>query len=1138
MRPIELSLKGLHSFREEQTVDFSDLCKNGVFGIFGPTGSGKSSLLDAMTLALYGKVERAPNNTQGIINQAENELFVAFTFKLGGDGNYSTFKVERTYKRSGENHVKTAVTRLHDLTAQPVVLADKASDVNKKIETMLGLSIEDFTRAVVLPQGKFSEFLTLRGNERRQMLQRIFQLEKYGDRLIKNVKAKLQKATHEKERLEAEQQGLGEATAEAVHTAEKDVHYWEKQLTKALSDKEEIDHSWENAKQQRTWQKEWKEAVRQLEKLEEEKGSVNDWKNSLLLSEQAEGLLPFADTYLESQSEQQTWYKKEAEARARLSTAASKQEEASERLEQFKKKKQEAEKTWQEKQHVVEKAEEMKQEIEKYSKQQAPLQEKLEKIKARVDHYLQKEEKLKADLHTYQEAVQRFQNQLSEFSQTLKDKYTMFSAKEEKQHILHLQHHYHQIQEEERQNRTNTEHLSAQVKEKDSELTQSQQLLSERFRQLMYWYNKGADDLRWIQRQIDFLDHWAEERKKEEHRLKGEEMAAYLAVQLTDGEACPVCGSDHHPYPRKIKAGSNVEKTAEKRQKLEDWLHTLREDELAAKQREWLLQQIADSLAEEAEEAIRSASASLAEEEDSHVPEIGNKEEWEKTLQHKHQELERERPTITYLQEQVEKEKKYYHQLINEKTELDYQLDAAAKAWEEKQEQSRNLKQQIERAVEAWKTSYPDLSFNTLEENYKKMREEEEQKEQLQKRIEEGTNHIQELQRQLEQLGNERYTITMEQTETKATLDQISAQREEKQKYLSKMLNGSSVEKLKADVKELQKEWDTKEQNIVKENDQTAKEKQEAENQHSVAVHALAEAEKRVHSAAQKWYEQLSKCRDMPEDPAVLKEIVLSQTQKEEYRKGIEEHENLITKWHNTKENLEQKLEDQHISEEEWANIEEKRQKVHEIVNEAREKRAAAAETFKEIQKKQERYQFLEKTRKEWDSKAVQYYKLDQVFRGRGFIEFLAEEQLLQVTRTASEWLRGLTRGRYAIEVNSQGGFIIRDNANAGYKRPVSSLSGGETFLTSLALALALSSSIQLKGQYPLEFFFLDEGFGTLDQELLDTVMTSLEKLQMDNLAVGIISHVPDIQERLGNKIIVTEAEAGGRGSRIQKAHS
>ena len=70
-------------------------------------------------------------------------------------------------------------------------------------------------------------------------------------------------------------------------------------------------------------------------------------------------------------------------------------------------------------------------------------------------------------------------------------------------------------------------------------------------------------------------------------------------------------------------------------------------------------------------------------------------------------------------------------------------------------------------------------------------------------------------------------------------------------------------------------------------------------------------------------------------------------------------------------------------------------------------------------------------------------------------------------------------------------------------------------FITSLSLALALSSSIQLNGAAPLEFFFLDEGFGSLDDDLLDTVMNSLEQLQSKKRSIGIISHVEAIQTRV-----------------------
>ncbi len=79
-----------------------------------------------------------------------------------------------------------------------------------------------------------------------------------------------------------------------------------------------------------------------------------------------------------------------------------------------------------------------------------------------------------------------------------------------------------------------------------------------------------------------------------------------------------------------------------------------------------------------------------------------------------------------------------------------------------------------------------------------------------------------------------------------------------------------------------------------------------------------------------------------------------------------------------------------------------------------------------------------------------------------------------------------------------------------------------------------MSLQIQLRGQFPLEFFFLDEGFGTLDPELLETVMDCLERMPGQGLSIGIISHVQELVERLPRKIMVTPAEHSGRGSRVK----
>ncbi|WP_010299770.1 SbcC/MukB-like Walker B domain-containing protein [Clostridium senegalense] len=159
---------------------------------------------------------------------------------------------------------------------------------------------------------------------------------------------------------------------------------------------------------------------------------------------------------------------------------------------------------------------------------------------------------------------------------------------------------------------------------------------------------------------------------------------------------------------------------------------------------------------------------------------------------------------------------------------------------------------------------------------------------------------------------------------------------------------------------------------------------------------------------------------------------------------------------------------------------------------------------------------------------------LDKLFKGKKFVEFVAYHQLKYVSLEASKRLKEITNGNYGLEVDDNGKFIIRDYKNGGSQRDASTLSGGETFLVSLSLALALSAQIQLKGIAPLELFFLDEGFGTLDDELLDIVMCSLEKIHNEKLSVGIISHVESIKNRVPVKLILTPAQSGLGGSKVK----
>lgn len=159
---------------------------------------------------------------------------------------------------------------------------------------------------------------------------------------------------------------------------------------------------------------------------------------------------------------------------------------------------------------------------------------------------------------------------------------------------------------------------------------------------------------------------------------------------------------------------------------------------------------------------------------------------------------------------------------------------------------------------------------------------------------------------------------------------------------------------------------------------------------------------------------------------------------------------------------------------------------------------------------------------------------LQSIVKARQFLKYVANEYLEEITFAASATLLKLSSGNYGLRYKEE--FFVTDNKNGGKERSVNTLSGGETFLVSLSLAFALSAAICARSDRPIEFFFLDEGFGTLDEELVETVLDSLEKFKSEKFSIGIISHVKELKERINCKILVkgaTETE----GSRIEIAY-
>ncbi|RKU05568.1 hypothetical protein C6502_21800 [Candidatus Poribacteria bacterium] len=156
---------------------------------------------------------------------------------------------------------------------------------------------------------------------------------------------------------------------------------------------------------------------------------------------------------------------------------------------------------------------------------------------------------------------------------------------------------------------------------------------------------------------------------------------------------------------------------------------------------------------------------------------------------------------------------------------------------------------------------------------------------------------------------------------------------------------------------------------------------------------------------------------------------------------------------------------------------------------------------------------------------------LQDVIPANDLRDFALDIMFKQVSRVANVQLEYLTSERYQLKVEGIGKLTIIDRWNANEERPVETLSGGESFLTSLALALALSELS--RGRSQIHSLFLDEGFGTLDSETLDVAIAALEGLQMQGRSIFLISHVSELTRRIPVRIAVQKSANGSSQLRV-----
>ena len=1011
MKPIRLEIDGINSYASKQVIDFERLTSRGIFGIFGKTGSGKSTILDAMTLALYGNIARG---SKEFINSNRDKASISYTFELGLGQDRVRYMVTRRFKkseRSGKTSATSDYVRLMSKGPDDdyEVLADKVGDVNKQIKAILGLEEGDFLKSVVLPQGRFGEFLSLTGKDRRNMLERIFNLEEYGTDLNVSLARYKRTVGDQINIVQAKLAEYPEVTQEAYKELEEEIKKLEEELK--YSRKELVE------------EKKIYQEYREVHKLSLEKARLEGLEKDLIdqkySMEDLRSRLEITSTYFG------------------LAEDIKKLEDLDIQLEKISKELDLGEKNYQVIRESIGKENENLLDLERQLK--SSMQDTAYKNRVREAYQLKNtKEDLEKDKNDKISLVEDVLTQIKKIDKVLETRQEDLNKLEDQMgNIIDA------IIEEEKikvpsddqlmDMNTNLHDLGAIISKHEDNEAKSK-LLRDRTGKCQDQISQLREGIKDKEKEIGDKKTKLESLVKENNELRLQDLAKDLKNILREGDhlghACPVCGSkiesldqglvaniDLDIYKRNIdEAQADLDSLLQEREKrrldlgrLETQL-SLEKDEL-------------DRLELELDKSdIQVLRAKYKAQNDQLEREKSLKNLKEKEIA----KLNKEKDKVNRDKSSIEKEiRDLIVDLESRKTRLEVykdnidKLEASLKSLED---QLRPLK--------------TDLGTDNIQEAYEEMQRKEEAFDRLNKDISLQEESIEQLKLEEGKMLESCKDLTSQKEATQVRKETILAREEFK-----------DIDRLRQEA--LSK--DDYDQSLIK---LEAYDKNILEIGHSIRLVLEGLAGRSVEEEALLQQEGL--CKDLEEKLDILKDKLSTLTY--QYKK------------------MGQDLD-------------------------------LVASFLKDLAN--------------YQTKMDSILDLERVLRGNKFVEYLAQAYLQNIVYDASQRLDLITSGRYALEIDGDYAFVIRDNYKGGLRRSADTLSGGENFLVSLSLALALSSQIQLKGSAPLEFFFLDEGFGSLDRDLLDTVMTSLERLQGENMSVGIISHVEELKNMIPVKLEV-----------------
>ncbi|WP_373515961.1 AAA family ATPase, partial [Persicitalea sp.] len=249
MIPVSLTIKGLYSYKEAQEIDFTRLTETALFGIFGKVGSGKSSILEAITYALYGETDRlnksGDDRNYNMMNLRSNELLIDYVCRAGPEGNKYRFTVKGKRNSKRFEQVNTYERASYEWNDEAEGWAPL--ELDGAAEKIIGLSYDNFKRTIIIPQGKFQDFLDLPQAQRTRMMNEIFQLSRYD--LADKVKILKNRNDNQLENLAGKLTQLGQTTLELLAQSRHDLKNAESLIKTNERDSKELT---ENEKQLET----------------------------------------------------------------------------------------------------------------------------------------------------------------------------------------------------------------------------------------------------------------------------------------------------------------------------------------------------------------------------------------------------------------------------------------------------------------------------------------------------------------------------------------------------------------------------------------------------------------------------------------------------------------------------------------------------------------------------------------------------------------------------------------------------------------------------------------------------------------------------------------------------------------------